>query len=444
MKYFLIVIFFLLLIDIFVYRLIVSKKWYQRMLGTFCSCFFLILMFLFFFYGKTTMDFLKNSFQSREQILNYQVLVLNNSNYGSLKEFKNGKIGVPFAKFSPGASLLQNEIKKKTSLTLQECDNSTLVESLLQKNFRVIVMEEAQKNLFMEINDKFASQVKVLETIPITIKNQVKKRDSNLLKKPFSIYVSGNDDYGVINQVSRSDVNMVLTINPLTHRILITSIPRDYYVELTNMENEKDKLTHASLYGIETSMKTLENLLQTEISYYVKINFSSLVNLVEAVDGVDVESDVSFTANYYDEPVKGWVTYSYQKGWNHLNGKEALAFARERHSFALGDRERAYHQQLIISALIDKISSPAILKNYTNILNALNGSFDTNFHYEDILSVLQNQLDNNAKWEISTNILEGTDGNKKVYSMPGVTTYVMIPSEESISNAILKIKDIMS
>lgn len=381
------------------------------------------------------MDFLRSAFQSRERIENYQVLVLNSSNYGSLKEFKNGKIGVPFATFSEGAKSLQTEIKKKSSLTLQESDNNTLVTSLLEKKLRVIVMEEAQKNLYMEINEEFKENVKVLETISITVKNQLKKRDTNLLKKPFSIYVSGNDDYGAINQVSRSDVNMVVTVNPVTHQILLTSIPRDYYVTLSNMDGAKDKLTHASLYGIETSVNTLEEMLEVNIDYYVKINFSSLVNLVDAVGGVDVESEEAFTAHYYDEPVDQWVNYSFVQGMNHMNGKEALAFSRERKSFTLGDRTRAHHQQLVLSALIQKIASPSILKNYTDILNALNGSFDTNFSYEDILAVLQKQLDANASWEVLSNVLEGTDGSAAVYSMPKVQTYVMKPIEESVKNA---------
>lgn len=442
-QYFLFVVIVIFFLNFINYRMVVSKNWKKRMIGSVFSVLLLVLFGVGIFYESITLNFFKNAFQSRERIENYQVLILKSSNYGSLQEFKNGKIGVPFANFSEGARLMQNEIKKKTSLTLQECDNSTLVESLLQKNLRVIVMEEAQKNLFMEIDEEFANQVKVIDTISVSVKNQLKKKDAEITKKSFTVYISGNDDYGKINQVSRSDVNMLVSVNPLTHKVLLTSIPRDYYVTLHGIDGAKDKLTHASLYGIDTAMKTLEDLLDTEISYYVKVNFSSLVSLVDAVDGIEVESDVAFQAHYYDEPVDRWVSVSFKQGTNYLNGKEALAFSRERKSFALGDRERAYHQQLVLTSLIRKVSSPAILTNYTDILNALNGAFDTNLSYEDILSFLQKQLDSNPSWEILTNILEGSDGSEKVYSMPKSNTYVMYANVESVKNATDKIKELL-
>lgn len=433
-KYFMIIVFIVLVIDFFIHRLVVSKNWKKRMWGSCLAFLFMILFSVGIFYESVTLQFFKNAFQSRERIENYQVLVLNSSNYGSLKELKSGKIGVPFAKYSEGASKMQEEIKKKTSLTLQESDNSTLVESLMHKNLRVIVMEEAQKNLFMEIDEEFASEVKVLETISVTIQNKIKKKDSEITKKPFHVFISGSDDYGTIADTSRSDMNMIATINPITHQVLITSIPRDYYINLHGID-KKDKLTHSSLYGIDTSLKSLEDLFDIEIDYYVKVNFSSLVSLVDAVNGIDVNSEEEFTAHYYDEPLNEWITYQFNKGMNHLNGKQALAFSRERKSFLLGDRVRATHQQLVLKSLIDKVISPSILTNYTNLLNALNGSFDTNMHYEDILGFLQKQLDSNPSWNISTFTLEGVDGSEKVYSMPSVSTYVMKPDEESVKEA---------
>lgn len=441
-NYFLIFIGILLALNFLIYQMVGSTHWKKRMIGSFLALFFSIILGAGIFYSSTTLQFLESAFQSRERIENYQVLVLNSSNYGSLKELKGGKIGVPFANFSEGARKMQEELRKKTTLTLQESENSSLVESLLHKNLRVIVMEEAQKNLFVEMNEEFKNEVKVLETISVSVPNKVKKRDTKLTKDSFHIYVSGNDEYGTINQVSRSDVNMILTVNPITHKVLLTSIPRDYYVTLAGMNDAKDKLTHASLYGIDTSVKTLENLLDISIDYYVKINFSSLVSLVDAVDGIEVESDEAFTAHYYDEPVNEWVTYTFNEGINQLNGKQALAFSRERKSFTLGDRARAKHQQMVLSALIHKVSSPSILKNYTKLLNALNGSFDTNLSYEDILSFLQYQIDKNPSWTIESNVLEGTDGKEHVYSMSS-TTYVMKPSLESIEEAKKSIQIIL-
>lgn len=443
-KYLFLIMGVIVFLNFIMYRFLVSKKWQKRMIGSVLCILFSCAFGVGIFYELTTLNFFEKAFQSKEKIENYQVLVLNSSNYGSLREFKNGKIGVPRTNFSEGAKLLQAEVKSRTSLTLQETDNSTLVDSLLNKNLRVIVMEETQKNLFCEINDEFKENIKVLETIPIKIKNTKKVKDTKITKQPFSIYVSGSDDYGAVNQVSRSDVNMIVTVNPLTHQILLTSIPRDYYVSLEGLDDAKDKITHASLYGIDTSVKTLEKLLDISIDYYLKINFSSLVNLVEAVDGIEVESEEAFVAHYYDEPLESWVSYSFQKGLNHLNGKQALAYSRERKSFVLGDRTRAYHQQQVLSALIKKVASPTILKNYTMILNALDGSFDTDLSFEEIMSFIQKQIDTGADWNISSIVLEGSDANKHVYSMSGVTTYVMIPSEESIEDAKENIKKIVT
>ncbi len=441
-KYLSIIGIVLILFNLFLLYLVSSKKWNRRFLGCFLSVIFSIILIIGIFYESITLGFFKNAFQNRDYYENYQVLVLNTSSYESLNEFKTGKIGVPNTMFSEGAKELQNEVKKRTSLTLEEKDNSSLVTSLLNKNLRVIVMEEAQKNIFSEINEDFKNQVKVIETISIQVKNEKKKIvEGELTKKPFHIYVSGNDDYGTINQVSRSDVNMIITVNPLTKQILLTSIPRDYYVSLEGMDHAKDKLTHASLYGIDTSMKTLEKLFGIDIDYYLKINFSSLVNLVEAVGGIDISNDEEFVAHYFDEPLKEYVTYHFPLGNIHLNGKEALAYSRERKSFLTGDRKRVVHQQMVLSALIQKVTSPSVLTSYPKILNALDGSFDTNVDIQDIISFIQKQIDSNDSWNVSSQVLEGTDGSEYVYSMSGYKTYVMIPLEESIESAKVKLKE---
>ncbi len=433
----------LLLLNVLCFCFVSSKKWNFRLMGILCCLLFSGVLSVGIFYETVTLNFFGRAFQSLEKLENYQVIVLDSSNYGSLREFKNGKIGVPKMVFSKGPKILQDEIKKRCSLTMEEMDNATLVNALLNKSVRVIVMEEAQKNLYEEIDEEFQKHAKVIDTISVRVPNDVPKYDAEILKKSFNVYVSGTDEYGAINQVSRSDVNMIISVNPVSHQILMTSIPRDYYVSLKGMDDAKDKLTHASLYGVDCSIATLEELMQTKIDYYLKINFSSLVGLVEAVDGIDVESETSFTAHYYDEPADEWVTMDFSEGMNHLNGKEALAFSRERKSFALGDRTRSAHQQAVLSALIKKIASPAILKNYTGILRALEGSFDTNFSYENIMMILQKQLEKNSEWNIEANTLEGTDANKPVYSISNATSYVMLPDEVSVYNAQVKIRQVL-
>ncbi len=443
LKYLLVFLVVLVLLNLITYRLLVSKVWHHRLSGILLSVLGSTILFIGIFYGSTTLRFLENSFQSRDRVENYDVIVLDSSNYGNLREFKNGKIGVPKPGFSEGAKLIQNEIKKRTTLSFEEKDSMQLIQSLLKKDLRVIVLEQTQKELYMEVNEDFQNHAKVIETISVTVENTKIKGTSELMKQPFQVLVLGTDEYGAINQTSRSDVNMLITVNPLSHQVLLTSIPRDYYVSLKGMEDAKDKLTHASIYGIDCSMNTIADLLSSNISYYVKINFTSLIGLVEAVGGVDVESEVSFEAHYYDEPADEWVRYSFLEGMNHLNGRQALAFARERKSFALGDRTRLMHQQRVLSALIQKITSPAILTNYTRLIRALEGSFETNIAYSDIMLMFQMQLDKNPTWSVESMVLEGKDDTKPVYSLSNQYSYVMVPDEQSVEQAKEKIAQVL-
>ncbi len=227
---------------------------------------------------------------------------------------------------------------------------------------------------------------------------------------------------------------MVLTINPTTNKVLVTSIPRDYYVKLHGIDTQyKDKLTHAGIHGIDTSVKTVEDLLEIDINYYVKINFTSLVTLVDKLGGIDVTLDKPFRA-FYDEDGT-IVNYSFKKGKNHLNGKQALAFARERKSLARGDVARAEHQQLIIEGLFDKILSKNIITKYSDLLNALEGKFVTNMGTQNITTLVKCQIKNNPSWTIETNTLVGIDSSQYTYSYKRKKSYVMEPDVKSLDYA---------
>ncbi|MDE5539387.1 MAG: LCP family protein, partial [Bacilli bacterium] len=240
--------------------------------------------------------------------------------------------------------------------------------------------------------------------------------------------------YGVISSVSRSDVNMIITVNPNTHKILVTSIPRDYYVSLAGKDG-KDKLTHAGIYGIGTSVQTLENLLDIKINYYVKINFSSFVKIVDTLGGVSVYSKYDFVSRD---------GYHYQEGQNKVKGKEALSFVRERKAFSGGDRVRNMNQVAMIDAILEKATSAAIITKYNNLLNTLGDSFVTNLDKETITKFVKKQLKDNSKWEISSYALNGHDDYQYTYSYSGAKLYVMVPDNATVINAQNKIKEILN
>ena len=228
------------------------------------------------------------------------------------------------------------------------------------------------------------------------------------------------DEYGSISSISRSDVNIVVTVNPKTRQILLTSIPRDYYVQLHNTTGYKDKLTHAGLYGIESSVNTIEDLLDTEINYYIKVNFTSLVKIIDGMGGVEVYSEYDFTSRD---------NFHYSKGYNKVNGEEALSFARERKAFSAGDNQRGKNQQALLEAMIRKCTNTSIIYKYNSLLNSINGSFMTNMSSKRITSLVKMQLSDMKPWTITSNNLTGSDGSAYTYSYSTQKLYVMLPNE---------------
>ena len=256
-------------------------------------------------------------------------------------------------------------------------------------------------------------------------------KEVDVTKEPFNIYISGNDIYGNIASVSRSDVNIIATVNPNTHKILLTSIPRDFYVQLHGTSGYKDKLTHAGVYGIDMSVKTIEDLLDIDINYYMRVNFTSLIKVVDAIGGVDVVSDYSFRATTGDRFVKGT---------NHLNGKKALAFSRERKAFSDGDRQRGKNQQKVLTAILNKmLSSTTLITKYTDILDSLGGSFQTNMPASKIYNLVNMQLDKMPSWTFESYNLDGKGSSSYTYTYPHQKLYVMEPDVNTVNEAKAKI-----
>ena len=255
---------------------------------------------------------------------------------------------------------------------------------------------------------------------------------NKITKEPFVVYLSGVDTRGDLTEKARSDVNIIAAVNPETKQVVLINTPRDYYVDLAGT-NSKDKLTHAGLYGVQTSMDTLGNLYGVDVQHYIRINFAGFINIVDALGGVDVYSDQAFTSvgspGYYDPT-------TFAEGWNHLDGKSALAFARERHAFASGDIQRGINQMKVIDAMMNKIKSPTVLMSFSKLMDAVSDCFVTSLSQEQISALVRMQLASLSDWDIQSYAVTGTSGkSSQCYSAKGQSLYVMKPDENSVNQA---------
>ena len=254
------------------------------------------------------------------------------------------------------------------------------------------------------------------------------------------MYISGIDQYGNVNSVrGRSDVNQLAIVNPKTNHILLVNTPRDFYVQLAGTTGLRDKLTHAGIYGIDKSIKTLENLYSIDISHYVRVNFNTVIKVVDVIGGIDIESDKAFRAwtnkNVYVE-----------KGWNHFDGAQALAYARERLTYVDGDHHRGRNQQQVITAILNKVTnSKVLISKYNSILGALDGSFQTDMSMEEITSFIRYQIDKMPHWNIESIAVTGSGDMQPTYSMGSkLKLYVMEPNMNSVNEAKKRINEVLN
>lgn len=254
----------------------------------------------------------------------------------------------------------------------------------------------------------------------------------------FNIFISGIDSRKGLVSRSRSDVNILATVNTDTRQIFLVSTPRDYFVPLSISNGVPDKLTHAGIYGIDVCVDTMEMLYDTEIEYYFRVNFSGFEQIVDALGGISVESDHDFTA-YID--LGEYREFSYVKGQNHLNGAAALVFAHERYAFADGDRQRGRNQMKVIEGVINKAMSPVLLTNYSQIMESVAGCFETNVPYEVIADIVKDQLNTGGSWEITSYSVSGTGSSQRPYSL-STNAYVMLPDYSTVQEAAEKMKQI--
>lgn len=328
-------------------------------------------------------------------------------------------------------SNLGREIKVQTYDNIQE-----EAEALLEGRVEAAIYNDAFSPVLEENIEDYASKVKVVYQYGVETAIETQEAEETDVQKPFNLYISGIDVDGPITRTSRSDVNIIVSVNPREHKILLTTTPRDYYVTIPGVSGEqRDKLTHAGIYGVDKSMETLENLYGIEISYYAKVNFTSLVRIVDALGGVDVNSPYEFTTTHGD--------YQIKKGLNHLNGEMALGFVRERYSFASGDNQRGKNQEILLEAIINKAMSPAILKNMGSLISTLGDSVETNMGMDQMTQLINQQLSDGSSWTIESTAAVGAGDTQACYSSGSQPLYVMWPNENSVNTISEKIKELM-
>lgn len=334
---------------------------------------------------------------------------------------------------------------KFTASIKYEDSNDKLMSLPLVKKDNVIIAHQSIYELYLQNQANYKEKTKIIGTFELVQENveKITKKDaSKLTQKPFIVYISGIDTRtGKMPAKSLSDVNMLMAINPITHRILLVHVPRDYYVKVRGTRGLKDKLTHAgSIGGVKTSMETLEDLFgEIPIDHYIRVNFESVVRLVDAIGGIDIESELDHT--FICNANKAC---DIRPGKNHLNGQCALAFSRERYAYLEGDRHRGQNQQQVITKIIGKMtSSKALIKNFNKILESLDGTFETNLTNIDISALLSMQLEDMSKWSISSISLSGSSKITRTYSMPSMDLYVMVPNYSQVEEAETEIKKLL-
>lgn len=423
---------------IFFYFLFCTKKKISKIIIIMLLLVFSCLFFLGNKYLKNTYNFFINS-KVEYDTLTYIVLVLNDSNVNKLEDLNDKEILYVEDNYINDIKLeLEKEIVYKERL---DNDINTILESLLKKEINAIVLEQGYFNLIKEEIDEFEDKTKEIYTFEIRIKAHEENLNTkiNITLEPFILYISGVDQWGNLKSVrGRSDVNQLAVVNPKTNHILLINTPRDYYVQLAGTHGLKDKLTHAGIYGIDKSIKTLENFYDIDISYYLRVNFDSVIKIIDVIDGIDIYSDKAFKPRNDSRYIN--------KGWNHFDGKLALAYARERYAYSTGDHHRGANQQQVITAIIDKITSSTVLINkYESILKTLEGSFQTDMSLKEMTSFIKYQIDKMPFWKIESYAVTGSGAMEPTYSMgANLKLYVMNPDMKSVNQAKQKINEVLN
>ena len=420
--------------------LIIRKK--GKLVVTVLLVIFLIVAAASLFAFKSLIDVAGNLNETASYSeIEMSVVVPANSSISDVTELSS--VQAPTGADGSNIDALLSQIKsdKGVNLIVDPVDSyQSAYENLINGSSQAMVLNSAYSSLLELSYDNYESNLKTIYTYKI--KKNVSSDASSSDKNVFNIYISGIDTYGSISTVSRSDVNIILTVNMNTHKILMTTTPRDSYVKIPDGgADQYDKLTHAGIYGIETSEKTLENLYDIDIDYYARLNFTSFMNLIDAIGGVTIYNDQAFTIH-----LDTGNDYSFEVGNIDLSsGEEALAFVRERYDLNNGDYDRGNNQIKVVQAIVNKLTSLNSVSNYSSITSTLTDSIQTNMSLDTMMDLANTQLDSGKKFTITSQEVTGTGstGELTSYAMPTASLYMIQLDDASVSSASQAIKDVM-
>lgn len=373
------------------------------------------------YYLNKTTHFMNNLNTIKKEITSYYIIVMKESKYDEISDL----YGKNLTYYEGTSQEVLSKIKLELNYSTVKNIDSLKDRLYTTKTDSILVSDLIKEDLEEKYTD-FSERTRVLKTIDITKNVEDITKKVSIKNTSFNVLISGMDSYGTINKTTRNDVNMIATVNPNTNKVLLTSIPRDYYVQLHGKTGYKDKLTHAGIYGINTVVQTIEDLFGIDINYYVRVNFTTVESLVNTIGPIEIYSDKAMSLD----------GCKYVVGTNTVNGKCALRFARERHSYVEGDNHRIKNQQEVIKGIFNKLSKSAmVVTDYTSILDSLDGKFATNMDMKDITAFIKYELEDITKYEILDTQVTGTGSMELTYSYPHQKLYVMFPSEQSVESA---------
>ena len=377
------------------------------------------------------------------------VIVKESSDMQDLRDIADKKVGTLRLIGLVGTETCLEDIESKDiKIEQMNYDSiSNLMSAFYSGEVDVVILNESYRSNVEDIEEykNFSDNTRVIyqttfETEDTNVANSV----SDITEHPFNVLITGSDSRVGIEENARSDVNMVVTVNPTTNTILLTSIPRDYYVTTVCdaadgcQNGAMDKITHTGMTGINTTKRTVENLLGIEINYTVKVGFDTVTELVDALGGVDVYVEPGYALNGF----LGDKNMSVTEGWNHLNGKQALVYSRERYAYTEGDRQRTKNQQQVVMGIIDKMTSSSVLANYADLMDALGDTFQTTMSASEIQALIQYQMDKMPSWTVEQYMVDGT-GDTLMCAELGQAAYVMVPDQTTVELAKRKIAAVM-
>lgn len=431
----------LLIVALIACLLSARKNWIVKIIGWLLAAAVAVVSLGGSYYIKTTYDALETMAAPDETMNVTNCYVLRTGAITKVSQLEGRTVGYLKNVNTQGTDGMIAKLKESgVQFNVKEYDSSLkLIQDLKGVVIDAAILNESYLNVVKDFKDQnnIAEELVSIDQYAYATKKENHSNTVNVTTTPFTLLISGIDTYGSINEVSRSDVNLLLSVNPETHNILILSIPRDYYLETVcdpedGCANGKmDKLTHTGLHGIQTTEKTLEKYFDVDINYNVRVNFSSLISIVDELGGITVHNPNAFTRGQYN----------FKEGDIKMDGQEALEFSRERYSFEAGDRERGRNQIRVLTGIINRAMSPAVLKNYSSILKEVSKAVQTNMSVKDMTSLIKMQISKGGSWNIYSYSVNGSDAQKLAYEL-GDEAYVMIPNEDTVKNAISDIRAI--